>query len=142
MLAAQKQIVKKSVARIGHTEKAGHREQTRPEGSPSRTPYCSKDGPTGAEERRRRCCASGILVKCCNFDTGFTILQFCGIELNRLFRNEASRQEGSTKGTQTAYSTTQYRNSCQFNLWFPYCSKPVSVVTRIKFCSVSELRTE
>ena len=35
--AAQKEIEEKSVVRIGRTEKAGHREQTRPEGRPSST---------------------------------------------------------------------------------------------------------
>ena len=63
--AAQKQIVKKSVARFGRTKEAERSEQKRPVRSPSSTPYCNKDGPTGDGERRRRCCASGKLVMSC-----------------------------------------------------------------------------
>ena len=73
---AQKTDYKESVARFGRTEEAGDSEQKRPKRSPSRTPYCNKDGPTGAGERRRRCCACGKLVMSCKFDTGFNILYF------------------------------------------------------------------
>ena len=62
---AKNQIVEKSVARFGRTEEAGRREQKRPVRRPSSALYCNKEGPTGDEERRRRCCACGSLVKCC-----------------------------------------------------------------------------
>ena len=63
--AAQKKIVEKSVARFGRTEKAGRREQTRPKGRPSSALPFYREDPTGAEERRRRCCACSSLVMYC-----------------------------------------------------------------------------
>ena len=60
VLAAQ---IKKSVVGIGRTEEVGQGEQTRPEKSPSSTTWYNKDGPSSAEERKRRCCACGSLVR-------------------------------------------------------------------------------
>ena len=140
--AAQKRIVEESVARFGRTERAGRREQKRPVRRPSNAFPFGREGPTGDEERRRRCCACGSLVKFCKIDTRFNILQFCRIVLNRLSRNETSRSKQSTKETYTAYSSPQFSNSFQFSLWFPCISKSVSVVTRVKICSVSEFKTE
>ena len=89
----KKKIVEKSVARFGRTEEAGRREQKRPVRRPSSALPFNREGPTGAEGRRRRCCACGNLVKFCKFDTRFNILQFCRIVLNRLSRNETSRSK-------------------------------------------------
>ena len=140
--AAQKQIVEESVAKIGRTEEAGRREQKRPVRRPNSALPFNKEGPNGDEERRRRCCACGSLVKICKFDTGINILQFCRIVLNRLSRNETSRSKQSTKETYTAYSSPQFRNSFQFSLWVSCNSKSVSIITRFKICSVSELKTK
>ena len=101
---AKNQIVEKSVARFGRTEEAGRRERKRPVRRPSSALPFNREGPTGAEGRRRRCCACGSLVKFCKFDTRINILQFCRIVLNRLSRNETSRSKQSTKETCTAYS--------------------------------------
>ena len=60
VLAAQ---IKESVVGIGRTEEVGQGEQTRPEKSPSSTTWYNKDGPTGAEEWKWRCCACGSLVR-------------------------------------------------------------------------------
>ena len=138
----KKKIVAKSVARFGRTDEAGRREQKRPVRRPSSALPFHREGPTGAEERRRRCCACGSLVKFCKFDTGINILQFCRIVLNRLSRNETSHSKQSTKETYTAHSSPQFSNSFQFSLWFPCIRKSVSIVTRVKICSASEFKTE
>ena len=54
---AEKEDCRKSVVQIGHTEEAGRRERKRPVKRPSSTLSFDRDSPTGAEERRRRCCA-------------------------------------------------------------------------------------
>ena len=57
---AKKQIVEKSVVQIGHTSEAGRRERKRPVRRPSSILSFERDGPTGAEERRRRAALAAI----------------------------------------------------------------------------------
>ena len=90
---AKKRIVEESVVRFGRTEEAGRRERKRPVRRPSSALPLDREGPTGDEERRRRCCACGSLVKFCKFDARINILQFCRIVPNRLSRNETSRSK-------------------------------------------------
>ena len=63
--AAQKEDCREFVARNGRTEEAGRRKQKRPVRRPSSAVPFNREGPTGAEERRRRCCACGNLVMFC-----------------------------------------------------------------------------